>query len=406
MKYFLNISFVLLVLMTGSISNAQWYGVKGGYNLSSIVYYDNNGKQIDLFSNNPGFHIGLVTEFPVYKRLSLEPSLLFSTKGYKENYDKSSNGDLLKFNTAANFNYLDIPLTAKSYLNLRSAKIFGTIGPYLGIGLGGEIKKTTTSTNSGQSSTDYTDIKWGPELGQDNFKRIDLGLIAGAGVEFRSVQLGISYNYGLRNISERSEDGYKVNNRVLGFSMSLKFDYGNLKSSDSKSRLKAVKRIRSQNKLLHVAVNDIDWTVRCAAFDKLNNNSLNEICKGKYDPALQIASKIRLNLTTWNEEFDNAASSSGALGDVIGAAALVNSPKPAANDVVLACHKYIEEGNATRIPELINLLNRFGDKALGEDYMNCGNIELANAGESWGRAHGYNIGTGNGSHRVRWGEKK
>lgn len=402
----MNLGLFLLLFMIESNSNAQWYGLKGGYNLSTIVYFDNNGANIDLFSNNPGFHIGLFTELPIYKRLSFESSLLFSTNGYKQYYDKTLNGDLLKYNSAANFNYLEIPLKAKYSQNLGRAKIYGAFGPYMGIGLGGEIKKTTTSTNSGQSSTDYIDIKWGPKLGRDNFKRIDLGLNAGAGIEFRTVQIGISYNYGLRNISDRSDDGYRVNNRVLGLSMSLMFDYGSIKSTDPKSRLKAVKRFRNQSKLLIVAVTDNDWTVRAAAFDKLTDISLIEICKGDNDPALQIAAKIRLNQTTWNDEFAKATYSNEVLGNIIGAAALVDSPKPATNDVISACHKYIQEGNATRIPELINLLNRFGDVLLAEDYINCGKDELRVAGEAWGQAHGYSIRTGNGSHRVRWGEKK
>jgi hypothetical protein len=95
---------------------------------------------------------------------------------------------------------------------------------------------------------------------------------------------------------------------------------------------------------------------------------------------------------------------SKGLGNVLGAAALVDSPQPSSAAVVAACHAYIRRGDASRIPELRDLLLRFGDKPLAEDYLNCGQSQLRDAGEEWARAHGYNIGSGAGSHRVRWGE--
>jgi hypothetical protein len=405
MKHIINLSLVLLLLTTGTTTYAQWWGVKAGYNLSDIIYKVNNKATKDLFTKIPGFHIGLITELPLYKPVSIETGLFLTTKGYIESYSTGT-VDPVEIKTNANFIYLDIPVMAKASFKMGGAKIYGVIGPYLGSGLGGEIKKTSTLISNGQSSTNSYDIKWGPEKGKDNFKRVDLGLNAGAGIDFRAVQLSILYGIGLRNLSENSANAYKVNNRVLGFSLAYKFTYGSLNSSDYKSRIKAVKRILKQDRLLNVVSGDKDWRVRNAAFDKLNKNSLTEISKNAKDQALIIAAKIRLNQTTWNNEFAKSSGSGSSLGDVIGAAALVNSPQPTTYDVVSACHKYITEGDVSRIPELINLLDRFGDESLGEDYMNCGNDELRIAGESWGRAHGYNIGSGNGSHRVRWGEKR
>ena len=190
------------------------------------------------------------------------------------------------------------------------------------------------------------------------------------------------------------------------FSISLFYSCGSLTSIEYNSRIKAVNRINNQSKLLNIALEDIDWRVRNAAFDRLNNSSLTEICNLTKDQAVVIAAKIRLQQTTWGAEFSKSSNSGSYLGNVIGAAALVNSPQPSSYEVVSACHKYIRQGDSSRIPELTNLLNRFGDKTLAEDYINCGNYELKNVGESWGRAHGYNIRTGPGSHRVSWGQNK
>ncbi len=52
---------------------------------------------------------------------------------------------------------------------------------------------------------------------------------------------------------------------------------------------------------------------------------------------------------------------------------------------------------------LNNLLMRYGDKSMAEDYLNCGSAQLREGGEAWARAKGFRIMTGPGSHRVGWG---
>jgi len=179
-----------------------------------------------------------------------------------------------------------------------------------------------------------------------------------------------------------------------------------MKNQYKSVRITAVERLTDQAKLIHIAENNSDWDVRKAAFNKLNNKSLTTIITEAKDPAVILAAKIRLGQTNWKKIFTKSSSSNNKLGDVIGAVALVKNPQPASSDVVAACHNYIRRGDASRIPELIDLLTRFGNKTLAEDYMNCGNSRLKSAGETWGRKHGYNIRPGAGSHRVRWGESK
>ncbi|MEI6297390.1 MAG: hypothetical protein WCO84_07180 [bacterium] len=174
-------------------------------------------------------------------------------------------------------------------------------------------------------------------------------------------------------------------------------------SKELKVRLYAVYFLSDQNELLIISQNNDNWSVRQAAFKKLNDNSLDVLTREAKDPALILGAKIRLGRISWNDAFSGKNSSAGSLGDIIGAAALVDKPQPTSSDVVTACHTYIRRGDASRIPELRNLLLRYGDKTLAEDYLNCGKSELADAAREWGSAHGYNVKTGSGSHRVRWG---
>ena len=61
---------------------------------------------------------------------------------------------------------------------------------------------------------------------------------------------------------------------------------------------------------------------------------------------------------------------------------------------------YIYLGKKDCEGPLIEALNRHGDKAMGVDYLNCGNERLDDAARAWGRRHGYTVVTRPGvSHK-------
>ena len=66
--------------------------------------------------------------------------------------------------------------------------------------------------------TETEDVEIG-SADTDNIKPFDFGLQAGAGIEFNSFQVGVSYGLGLANISSYTDNGSKISNRVLGISL-------------------------------------------------------------------------------------------------------------------------------------------------------------------------------------------
>jgi hypothetical protein len=194
-----------------------------------------------------------------------------------------------------------------------------------------------------------------------------------------------------------------LKSKAVGKINSQQFLYGLMDNEQLRSY--ALNRITDQDLLLKIAQENKDWNIRKSAFNKLDNTTLEKVATGiSKDQALAVAAKIILKQTDWDKEFSNK--SAEYLGQVIGAAALVDKIKPTSANVVSACHTYIKRGDRSRIPELRDLLLRYGDKSLAEDYLNCGNNELYDAAREWGRQHGYNIGAGYGSHRVRWGSAR
>jgi hypothetical protein len=400
------LGFALLLLANCQGAFAQWYGVKAGNNQSKILYFDKEGVKSDAFTANSGYHLGMMGGFRIFRTLSMETGFLFSEKGYEKSSNTTIQGEAYDIKTVGTFNYAEIPVTVKASFKAGKAKVFGAVGPYIGFGAGGEYESARTSVETGRTSTYFRNYQWGSDVKTDSYKMLDLGLNLGTGIDFKKIQMSVTYGMGFRNITEIPENNGKVYNRVLGLTMVYKLDCGDLQSPDYLSRLRAVRRISKQSKLMKVCLYDTLWTVRKAAFIKLKESSLIDICKITSDSAIIIGAKIRLGNTSWKKELDKATRNPGQLGNVLGAVALVDSPEPESIDVVTACHHFIRQGDSSRIPELINLLNRFGNITLAEDYLNCGQPVLYTAGESWLQAHGMGVKKGPGSNRVQWGEGK
>lgn len=216
-----NLTKVLVIVFIAFFSfqtNAQTFGIKGGLNLSNMLDKDDDETYSNDYSLKPGFHVGLTVDIPINDFLSFEPGLLLTTKGLK--YEDEEMG--VELDSKINLYYLDIPLMLKASHDLGGGlKMFGAVGPYVGFGLSGKIKIEVEF--QGDKETDEIDVDWGNDEDEDTFKRLEMGLTFGAGVEINSIVLAISYDLGLSNISTFQDYGSTVKNRVLKFSVGYRF---------------------------------------------------------------------------------------------------------------------------------------------------------------------------------------
>ena len=212
MKIFtMSLSSILLVaLSTGSFG--QSFRVKAGLNLSNVLVKDDQEVYSDKATMKPGFHVGASYELPINDIFSVETSLLLTTKGFKYS-EKETN---YEYKETQSFVYVDIPIIAKASFNVGENKIYGALGPYLGIGISGKAKYEETS--GGSTGTDTEVVNWGSGE-DDDIKRLDFGLAFCAGYEMGSVQIGLFYNLGLANCIPNPENGLKMNHKVLGLSL-------------------------------------------------------------------------------------------------------------------------------------------------------------------------------------------
>lgn len=210
---------LVFLLFLGTESFAQIFGIKAGLNLSNILAKDDDVTYSDDFKMNPGFHIGPTVEFSINELFAFESGLLLSTKGTKISEKETYMDETWSYSSKVNLLYLDIPLTAKANFDIGSLIIYGTFGPYIGMGISGKTKYEYTG--NGETETDEEDINFGSD--EDDLKRLDYGITAGAGMEFNAIQIGITYSLGLANISNYADEVNKACNRVLGISVGYKF---------------------------------------------------------------------------------------------------------------------------------------------------------------------------------------
>lgn len=111
-----------------TVSNAQIFELKTGLNLSKIVETDSYIMYQGI-SMKPSFHLGVTAEFLISEKFAIEPGLLFSAKGFKtEDFFWGS-----VFKDSYYLNYLEIPINAIYKIDLGSAKVLISAGPFFGL---------------------------------------------------------------------------------------------------------------------------------------------------------------------------------------------------------------------------------------------------------------------------------
>ena len=196
---FLYIAIVLSLIIAPDIVGQQ-FGLKGGLDILSADYsYD--GEQIKT-NGQMGFHLGMVIEFQLSNALSLGSGLIFSEKGFQEDYQISDEDKTTFF-------YLDIPVLLIYGIHLNNSKLYFEAGPYLGLGLFTNLTGMNFDMENG----------FGAE--PEQYRRYDLGMKFGGGLEVDVWRFGLCYNLGLMDI--RNAEDTSVKNMVLGLDVTYMF---------------------------------------------------------------------------------------------------------------------------------------------------------------------------------------
>jgi len=173
-------------------------------------------------------------------------------------------------------------------------------------------------------------------------------------------------------------------------------------------RTAAARRLSDPNSLERAAVRATDRGVLKVLLAKLDDKAmLRRIAAAASDRAMRLAAAQKAGAKSWKEIFDDATAKRATvqmLGDALAAVSLCPKKQAdAVKGVQQASLNLIGRGDESRIPEMVDLLEGYGDKWLAEDYLNCGQPDLDTTARAWARQRGYNTGIGAGSKRATWG---
>ena len=211
---------ILLFFASLGFANSQSVIIEGGLSVATINYNNVNFAKNEKFSNNMGFHAGVLASFPIGPIFELQTGLILETKGWILDFNgvdtltNTADPDILVNLNASNY-YLELPVMIKENYRLKNGWIISAaVGGYVAYGLFGEYHFTIENLKAGTTQERKNDVSWGNDPSSHDLVRLDYGLSFALGLELSGLYIGLGYDLGLANILPPDE-GIEANNRVF-----------------------------------------------------------------------------------------------------------------------------------------------------------------------------------------------
>lgn len=166
-------------IVTAQEKSEYKLGFKGGVNFTNV------GTTTGVTNKSlTGVHFGLFAKLPITNSFAVQPELYFTTKGGELTYQNVVVDGTAKFN----LNYIEVPVLAVF-------KIFPgfnfQVGPYASYLVSSNV------TNVNDVTFNFED-----NIQSGDFNKFDTGLMAGFGIDIKSVEIGVRYNFGLLKVGK------------------------------------------------------------------------------------------------------------------------------------------------------------------------------------------------------------
>lgn len=171
--------FAVIQISTAQEKSEYKLGFKGGVNFTNV------GTTTGVTNKSlTGVHFGLFAKLPITNSFAVQPELYFTTKGGELTYQNVVVDGTAKFN----LNYIEVPVLAVF-------KIFPgfnfQVGPYASYLVSSKVK------NVNEVSFNFED-----NIQSGDFNKFDTGVMAGFGIDVKSVEIGVRYNFGLLKVGK------------------------------------------------------------------------------------------------------------------------------------------------------------------------------------------------------------
>ena len=246
--------FLILSFLLGSISSikAQKLGIRAGMNLTNMKITSNDSILAPKPLTKMGAHFEMMADFAFNNNFSLESGIGISTKGYRMKVNKTKPNSGYKYTVTGkrSMTYLEIPVRLKMQSQNSRFKYFAALGPQFNVGLTG---KWHTEKELAEKTTILGhQVDWNNADDIYSYKRLDLGIFAGIGVEINSLIVEFSYSGSLANTSATSPLGNVAKNKVFSLSVG-RYLLRKVRNTTEKELMKSshfevIKRIRKYPK--------------------------------------------------------------------------------------------------------------------------------------------------------------
>ncbi|MFC5283712.1 porin family protein [Pedobacter alpinus] len=199
------------LLMIGKVnaqekSSGLSFGIKGGVSFSNIIKTDDSDFKTDYLT---GYNAGVFISIPIVDRLSFQPEVMFSQKGYKSERTGLLNNGTFTQTT----NWIEVPILAA--INVASGfNLY--LGPQISF-----LTKTTNKYEGDFNSSQQTKY----EDDADKFKKSIAGGVLGAGFDITK-NISLNGRYAL-DFQKNNENGTTetpaFKNQVWQAGLALKF---------------------------------------------------------------------------------------------------------------------------------------------------------------------------------------
>jgi len=202
--------------------------LRGGINFANVSV--TNDGRVDDAKMLTSFQVGLIGDFELSPIVAIQPGLLFTGKGAKTQW--GDEGSSTYWKATSNPYYIEVPvnLVFKAPLGA-GAKFFVGAGPYVAMGVAGKNKTEgkiasvafSSEENIKFSNDDPTTFNTQEGAGFNVMRRFDYGLNGTAGIEGKSLVLGVNYGYGLAKLQSNANSSEDNNNKHRVLSVSIGF---------------------------------------------------------------------------------------------------------------------------------------------------------------------------------------
>lgn len=177
-------------------------------------------------------------------------------------------------------------------------------------------------------------------------------------------------------------------------------------------RVDAILALTDQAAIERVALVETDIVMLYSLLRKLLEPSRwQRLASGAAHRSTRLAAQVKCGNKTWKEIFSEATAQGVALTELKDAIYAVGvfsdqTESEVQKSVREVCQTLIRKGDEARIQPMLVLLERFGDRLIVEDFLECGQDDLMHAAQNWSKRRNIIVGQRADGCPIKWGSAR